>query len=309
MLSTQYRFLKRCPSCGSTRIMHDPETGEIYCENCGYVLMDHSINEGPEWRDFRDETTQKRDRSGGPLTPLLYDYGLTTNMGQGVKDASGRAMSVEELERARRLRVWHKRTRIAGSAERNISVATRYLSHITDKLDLPRSVLNRAAHIYREALEKGLIKGRPINSIAAASVYAACRDLGIPKTLKEVGDAAGLRKKDIARSYRLIVRYTEKVMPVADPILYVSKLASRLGVPPEVEARTKEILRKAQEMKIIAGKDPLGLAAAALYMATQQLGYTKFTQKQIAEAADVTEVTVRNRYKGLKEAFAEQEAT
>jgi len=298
------RLSSKCPDCGSANILEDPSTCEYYCGSCGRVIGDKMADEGPEWRDFKDEESMKRDRSGSPLTPLLHDLGLTTGLGTGVKDAAGRSMTGVEQEKADRLRVWQTRTRVAGSGERNLATATRYLSHLSDQLNLPRNILVRAAQIYREALDAGLVRGRPINAITAAAIYASCRDSGLPRTLKEVALKAGVKKKEVARSYRMLVRYTEKRMPVSDPILYVSKVAGRLQVKPQVEQATIKLLKKAMELKVTAGKDPMGLVAAALYMATQKLGLTNYTQKQIAEAADVTEVTVRNRFKGLREALA-----
>jgi len=298
------KLATKCPDCGSTNILEDPSTGEYYCGACGRVIGDRMADEGPEWRDFRDEESQKRDRSGSPLTPLLHDLGLTTGLGTGVKDAAGRSMTGIEQEKADRLRVWQTRTRVAGSSERNLATATRYLSHLSDQLNLPRNVLVRAAQIYREALEAGLVRGRPINAITAAAIYASCRDSGVPRTLKEVAAKAGVKKKEVARSYRMLVRFTEKKMPVSDPILYVSKVAARLQLKPSVEQATIKLLKKAMEVKATAGKDPMGLVAAALYMATQRMGLTNYTQKQIAEAAEVTEVTVRNRFKGLKEVLS-----
>jgi len=304
-LSMKDRLTIKCPDCGSSNTLEDPSTGEYYCGACGRVIGDRMADEGPEWRDFRDEESQKRDRSGSPLTLLLHDLGLTTGLGTGMKDAAGRSMTGVEQEKAERLRVWQSRTRVAGSNERNLATATRYLSHISNQLNLPRNILVRAAQIYREALDAGLVRGRPINAITAAAIYASCRDsVVVPRTLKEVASKAGVKKKEVAKSYRILVRYTEMKMPVSDPILYVTKVAARLQLDMKAQQATIKLLKKAIELRITAGKDPMGLVAAATYIVTQKLGLTKYTQKQIAEAADVTEVTVRNRFKGLREALA-----
>lgn len=293
-----------CPNCGSTEIVLDEDEGEYHCKRCGLVLGKvYSL--GPEWRNFGDEESEQRDRAGSPLSPLIHDLGLTTSLDAGPKSASGRDLSEDEKSRAVRLRVWQQRSRVYGASERNVVIANRYITHIADQLDLPRNVVMRAAIIYRKALEKGLVRGRPINSMAAAAVYAACRSSEVPRTLKEVAAKAGLRKKEVARSYRMIVGMAESKMPLVNPIIYISKVASKMKVPPAVEAETIKILKEAMGKRATSGKDPMGLVAAAMYMAAQRLGVNTFTQKQIAEAANVTEVTVRNRYKGLKELLGE----
>jgi transcription initiation factor TFIIB len=299
------KLMIKCPDCASSGILEDPSTGEYYCGACGRVIGDRMADEGPEWRDFRDEESQKRDRAGSPLTPLLHDLGLTTGLGTGMKDAAGRSMTGAEKERADRLRVWQSRTRVAGSSERNLATATRYLSHLSAQLSLPRDILLRAAKIYREALDAGLVRGRPVNMMTAAAIYVSCRDSAVvPRTLKQIASKAGVKKKEVAKCYRKMVRYTEKRMPVSDPIMYVTEVAGRIQLDMNAQQATIKLLKKAIELRVTAGKCPTGLVAAAMYMAVQKLGLTNYTQKQIAAAADVTEVTVRNRFKGLREALA-----
>jgi transcription initiation factor TFIIB len=151
-------------------------------------------------------------------------------------------------------------------------------------------------------LEKGLVRGRSILAIAAASIYAACRFTQTPRTLKEVAESSLVKKKDVARCYRLLLRELEIKMPTADPIRCVPKIASRIGIRERTQQRAIELLNRAADKKAIAGKDPTGLAAAAIYIACVMEDEKK-TQKEIAEAAGVTEVTVRNRYKGLRRAL------
>jgi len=290
-----------CPNCGSIELITDNKSGEVYCSKCGFVLS-KIYDMGQEWREFGDEESQQRDRAGSPLTPLIHDLGFTTAVEFGTRSASGRGMTSEELSRAQRMRVWQERGRAMSANERNLMAAMRHISHLADQLNIGRPIVTRAASIYREALEMGLVKGRPISSMAAAVVYAACRSSEVPRTLKEVATKAGLRKKEVARAYRNILRAMEgDKMPISDPTLYISKVASKLKLGPEIERETEKILGVAKKKKTTSGKDPMGLVAAAMYMATLNLGITSVTQKQIAEAANVTEVTVRNRFKGLKD--------
>jgi transcription initiation factor TFIIB len=173
------------------------------------------------------------------------------------------------------------------------------LDRLSDKVYVPSSVKEKAAVIYRKALDKGLVRGRSIAAIAAASLYAACRNTETPRTLREISEASLVDKKDVARCYRLLLRELDVKMPIADPLTYVSKIAERTGISGQTQGLAIKILRDAKKKRAAAGKDPMGLAAAALYIACLINGEKK-TQKDIAEAAGVTEVTVRNRYKTLK---------
>jgi transcription initiation factor TFIIB len=218
------------------------------------------------------------------------------------RDAYGRQLPLSTRLEMLRLRKWQIRTRIHSSVDRNLAQAMAELDRLTDRLHIPASVKERAAIIYRKALDSGLVRGRSIVAIAAASLYAACRVTETPRTLKEVSAASRIKKKDVARCYRLLLRELDIRMPVEDPIRCVSKIASRVAISMRTQRGAIKILKEAQRRGIAAGKDPMGLAAAALYVACVLEGEKK-TQKDIAEVANVTEVTVRNRYKGLKEAL------
>ncbi|MBI5859672.1 MAG: transcription initiation factor IIB, partial [Nitrosarchaeum sp.] len=170
---------------------------------------------------------------------------------------------------------------------------------LKDKLALSDAVIEKAAYSYRKAIEKKLVRGRSISAMIASALYAACRDTETPRTLNDVGEAANLKKKDIARCYRLLHRELDLKMPVVDPIQCVARIASRIGITEKTKRYAAKVLKISQEHEESAGKDPMGLAAAALYLACVKNG-EDITQRDIAEAASVTEVTIRNRYKGLK---------
>jgi transcription initiation factor TFIIB len=173
------------------------------------------------------------------------------------------------------------------------------LDRLSDKLGIHGPVKENAAVIYRKALDKGLVRGRTISGIMSASLYAACRNSETPRSLREIAEASLVDKKNVARGYRLLLRELNIQMPIADPMTYVSKIAESAGLSGNVQGLAIKILRDARKARVSTGKDPMGLAAAALYIACLQ-SYEKKTQKDIAEAAGVTEVTVRNRYKTLK---------
>ncbi|MFP3303928.1 MAG: transcription initiation factor IIB [Nitrososphaeria archaeon] len=291
--------IDRCPRCGSKDLLMDVNTGEIICASCGFVIKEKVEDLKPEWRAFSKEEKEDRSRAGIPLSIAMHDMGLSTVMDQSDKDASGKSLTGFNKSTFDRLRMWDSRSQIHEPAERNLRQAFNELDRLADKLSVSENVVERAAYIYRKALEKGLVRGRSISALIAASLYAACRALEIPRTLKDIAAVSSIKKKDIARCYRLILRELDMKMPIIDPVKSVSRIAAKAGLSEKTTRKAIEIIKKAMQSGLSAGKDPMGLAAAALYVACVLEGENK-TQKDIAEAAGVTEVTIRNRYKGLK---------
>lgn len=225
--------------------------------------------------------------------------GLSTVVGRSNRDSSGKSFTSPMRSTIERLRKWDNRAPAFGSTEKNLGIAFRELDKMGDKLGVSEAVKVRAAYIYRKALERGLLRGRSIVGIAAASLYAAFRDTGTPRTLKDVASVENLSKKSVARDYRILLKEMDLSMPVTNAAKNVTRIASKVGLSERVARKAIEIVRMTEERGISAGKAPMGLAASALYLAGVIEGEVK-TQKEIAEAAEVTEVTVRNRYKGLR---------
>ncbi len=295
----------KCPQCGKRTLFEDKTTGELSCGNCGFVVTEKAVDAGPEWRAFSEDGSTDRVRTGAPTSILYRDMGLSTMIGSSNRDASGRSLASPMRSTIDRLRKWDNRSPANGSMERNLGQAMSELDKIADKLSVSQSVKEKAAYIYRKALERGLLRGRSISGIIAASLYAAFRDTETPRTLKDVASVSNLTKKDIARDYRILLREMDLNMPVADATKNVARIASKVGMSERTVRRAIDIVRLTEQKEISAGKAPMGLAASALYLAGTIEGDTK-TQKELAAAAGVTEVTVRNRYKGLRADLGEQ---
>jgi len=284
-------------SCPPEYIVFDEERGEYICTLTGEVVEETIIDTGPEWRAYTPEEKTRRSRVGSPLTHTLPDYGILTTI-SSYRDASGRKLEARLRIEASRLRRLQAKLRTTTSVEKNIEQAAREINRIVEAMKLPRSVIDNAMMIYRQAAEKGLVRGRSLESMVAAAVYAACRVGRIPISIDRIAEYVKGGRKEVARCYRLIVRELQLRMPIVDPRRYVSRIVSSLRLSPTVERRAAEILAEARRRGLTAGKDPAGLAAAAIYIAALELGDRR-TQKEIAGAAGVTEVTVRNRYKEL----------
>ncbi len=293
------RLAEKCPECTSKNLVHDNGTGETICGDCGLVLYEQMLDKGPEWRAFTQEERASRSRVGMPTSYSVHDKGLSTAISQVDRDAFGRKLPLSTRLQMWRLRKWQIRSRVHSSSDRNLAQAMSELERLSSKVSVSRPIKEKSAIIYRKALEKGLVKGRSINSIMAASLYAACRKSGAPRSLSEIAEASLVDEKDVARCYRLLLQTLDFHMPIADPLTYVSKIAEKNGVSGKTQGAAVTILAEAKRKRFSAGKDPMGMAAAALYIACLQ-NNEKVTQKDMADAAGVTEVTVRNRYKGLK---------
>jgi transcription initiation factor TFIIB len=293
------RLAEDCPECTSKNLVHDYDSGETICGDCGLVLYEQMLDKGPEWRAFTLQEKASRSRVGMPTSYSIHDKGLSTSISQIDRDAFGRKLPQSTRLQMWRLRKWQIRSRVHSSTDRNLAQAMAELERLSSKVNTSPPIREKAAVIYRKALDKGLVRGRSINAIAAAALYAACRKSGSPKALREISKASLVDKKDVARCYRLLLKELDFHMPISDPLTYVSKIAEKNRVSGRTQGTAIGILRIARQKRFSAGKDPMGMAAAALYIACLQ-NNEKITQKDIAEAAGVTEVTVRNRYKSLK---------
>jgi transcription initiation factor TFIIB len=280
-------------------MLTDNVTGEQFCGKCGYVISEKMNDSGPEWRSFPNDGGKDPARTGVPTSLTMHDMGLATIIGPTNKDSSGKPLSTSMRSTIERLRTWDSRSQVHEPVDRNFRQAFSELSRLKDKLTISDSVLEKAAYIYRKAMEKGLVRGRSISALIAASLYTACRDTETPRTLKDIGDAANIKKKDIARCYRLLHRQLNLKMPVVNSIQCISRIASKIGISEKTKRSACLVLKEAQDSHESAGKDPMGLAAAALYLSCVK-NDESLTQRDIAEAANVTEVTIRNRYKSLR---------
>ena len=290
---------KDSPNKTST-VITDLESGEIICSKCGIVINDRiEDSTRPDSRTFGNEQDYNKIRLGPPTSIAYHDMGLSTTIGRTHRDASGRKLDAATYSKMQRLRTWDLRTQPHKSTSRSLMIAFYKLYGLKDRLGLPDAVVEKAAYTYRKAQQRGMVRGRTIDSILGAAVYAACRELGIPKTLNEVAQASSIREKRISKAYRILRFELDISIPILDPMMCVVKVANKISLNEKIKRKAMGLMSQVTEKEISAGKDPIGLAAAALYVACVMNGENK-TQKDVAEAAGVTEVTIRNRYKGLK---------
>ena len=289
-----------CPECAGD-LVTDEERGETVCTECGLVVEEDEIDPGPEWRAFDASEKDEKSRVGAPTTNMMHDKGLSTNIGWQDKDAYGNSLSSRQREKMQRLRTWNERFRTRDSKERNLKQALGEIDRMASALGLPENVRETASVIYRRALDEDLLPGRSIEGVATSALYAAARQAGTPRSLDEISAVSRVDKDEIARTYRYVVRELSLEIQPADPESYVPRFASDLDLPEEVERRARELLSTAKEQGVHSGKSPVGLAAAAVYAASL-LANEKVTQSEVSEVANISEVTIRNRYHELLEA-------
>lgn len=289
------KSIKECPECASKNIYRDLEKGETICRDCGLVIEDRMVDFSQEWRDFEDDGGKGSSRGAGvPSSETSFDQGLGTEV--GTASDLYKLGSDRERDKFFRLKKWN--IRISTAIERNLKVALAELKRISSFLKLPKSVEEEAASVYRRAVQKGLVRGRSMESVVAGALYAACRRHDVPRTLDEMGEASGIEKKEIGRTYRFVTRELEISIKPSNPADYIPRFASALKLTPETQSKSVEILEMARDIELTSGRGPTGIAAAALYVASLIHG-EKRTQREVADVAGVTEVTIRNRYKEL----------
>jgi transcription initiation factor TFIIB len=285
--------------CKSGKTVTDPESGELICRNCGLVISDKAQESRPEWRAFTSEEANDRSRTGIPSSLARHDMGLSTVIGRTDKDASGRTIDISMRSTMGRLRAWDFRTQAHSPTDRNLRQAFSELDRLKDKLRLSDAAVEKTAYIYRKAQERGLVRGRTISAMVGAAIYIACRETGASRTLKDIAEIGNIKRKDLARIYRIVVMELDLKIPMIDPMKCIVRVANRANLSERTKRMAMSIMKNVTKSGISAGKDPMGLAASVLYLACLNSGESK-TQTDIADAAGVTEVTVRNRYKNLK---------
>lgn len=289
-----------CRRCGGL-VLTDDSMGERFCQSCGNVVAECVEDTRPEHIAYADEHGDRR-RTGAPNSLAIHDRGLATMIGNSNKDVAGKPLSTNMKQSMNRLRIWDGRSQVHESTDRNLRMAFMELEKLRDKITLSDTVIEKAAHIYRKAVGNGLVRGRSIPGVLGAATYAACRSAGTPRTLNDVSNALNIKRKDVSKCYRMLLNELDLKMPVVDSMTCVSKIANTVGLDEKTKRYAIEILKNASAMEITAGKGPMGLAAAALYISCIKHN-AGVSQREISIASGVTEVTIRNRYRGLSKSL------
>jgi len=296
---------QRCPECGED-VLAESDTSEKVCTACGLVLDEQRIDRGPEWRAFDSAEKAAKSRVGAPTTQLMHDKGLSTNIGWQNKDTYGNPVSPRKRQRLQRLRTWNERFRTRDSKERNLKQALGEIERMASALGVHKPTRETASVMYRRALEEGLLPGRSIEGVATAALYAATRLDGVARTVDEIAVVSRVDSLEIKRTYRYVVRELDVQIPPTDPIEYVGRIVSELDCSDDTTRQARQLIEAATAQGVHSGKSPVGIAASAVYAAGKLCG-ENITQDDVSEVADVSNVTIRNRYREVLNAYEERQ--
>jgi transcription initiation factor TFIIB len=313
-----------CPNCNvildngnknsnSRNIITDHESGEYICSNCGLVLSAEKAQETrPEWRTFSSEQSNNnsRIRTGMPTSLARHDMGLSTIIGRTDRDYTGNRITTSIKSTIDRLRILDYRTQLYGSTDRSLNRALYELDKLKDKLALPDSVVEKAAYIYRKAQSRGMIRGRTVSAMLAAAMYIACREFEVGKTLKDIAQGTNVKSKTLSQSYRILLTELDMKTPMLDPMRCIAKVANKMQLSERITRKGMDIMHTAIREEASAGKNPMGLAAAVLYISYLNNNFddgihnksneSRRSQTSFSQAAGTTDVTLRNTIKDLK---------
>lgn len=296
MLNSALNF--DCQRCGKKKIITDFNSGEIFCGHCGCVINDKLENFGLESNYFNNQRDTKR--TGAPETLSKNDFGLSTIIGSGNKDVNGNTISFAISPIIKRIRIQDYRSQISKSSNKSLSEAFNFLARIQDKLGVSDNVKENAAYIFRKSVNQKITKGRSIQSLVAASMFIACRKTHTLRSLKDVSEAANIKRKILWKSYRIIVKQLDIKIPILDQTSCVLKILSILKARTGTKNLALRVIKKAEEMNMLSGRDPVVMAAVSIYYSSLVRG-DRISQTQVAAAAGTTPVTIRTRFNEIKE--------
>lgn len=276
-----------CPHHPDADLVDDFHAGDMICTACGLVVADRVIDVGSEWRTFSNEkAVADPSRVGGPSNPLLNGGDLTTMIGKPTGNAGFDENGMAKYQNKRQV----------SSADRTLINAFREIATMADRINLPRKIIDRTNVLFKQVQDQRTLRGRSNDAIAAACVYIACRQEGVPRTFREICAVSRVSKKEIGRCFKLILRALETNVDLIKTGDFMSRFCSNLELPQSVQKGATHVARKAVDMDLVAGRSPISVAAAAIYMASQA-SEAKRSQKEIGDIAGVAEVTIRQSYR------------
>lgn len=292
--------VKLCRNCNiCSDIITDTESGETICSNCGMILTEKIQETRAEWNSFNAEDMNSKARTGTPLSLAKHDRGLSTIIGKINRDASGQQIDTAFHQTVERLRRLDYRSQQYKGTDRNLNTAFGKLHGIKNELALPDYAVEKTAYIYRKILEKKIVRGRSIDAAIAAAAFIACKEMEIPRTLREIARVVNIKEKAAFSIYRKSLDELDLKVPVADPMKNIIRLANSCGISERIKRHAFGLMKDIVDKRESASKNPMGLAAAVLYLSCKR-HHENITQRDIAERAGVTEVTIRNRLSSLK---------
>jgi transcription initiation factor TFIIB len=287
----------QCKQCQNSTLVLDVLSSEYVCSSCGCVSNEKIYNN--ELAYFEKGEYNDKSRLGMPESLTVSHKGLSTLIGLNDTDVRGKVLDPVQKETIQRLRTWNNRSQLSDSISRNLDKALKYLNNFGDKLYLSPAVMENAAYIYRKAAIRKLAKGRSTISLVAASIYAACREISIPKTISDIAYVCNIPSKEIMSHYKLILKELSLNIPVIQGIDYVTLISNRLRLTEKTKREALRIFSLVQHSRISIGKNPRAFAGAIIYIASQDCNEF-LRQVEVCQVADISTVSLRKRCKEIK---------
>ncbi len=289
--SNDYDVKCELDACKTYPAITDSERGEIVCGGCGLILVQNLADASYENNGYTQEDFMKQSRTGPATSLTMFDKGLSTVIGNN-KDSSGNALPSKTKYEFNRLRTWDQRSKSRKTA--TLSKAFTLLHSMKTKLGVPDNVVENAAYIYRKIVSAKLTRGRTMTSLISASLYAACREHNIPRTLDDIAKAGNVERRILSRDLRTIIKKLGLNLNQYDTASFISKISNNMNLKEKTKRGAFEILKRCEEEEITAGKHPVAQAAASLYISCILNG-ERVSQKKFSIEAGVSDVTIRNR--------------
>lgn len=285
-------------NCKQFLVVTDYGTGEMACQNCGAVLLEKAVELGHESSGITNEEYMTSSRVGSKISLKMADMGLSTLIESRDLDSTGKALSKENRRMFYRLRMWDRNSRSANTVK-SFQKAFLQLDGIRTKLGLPESVVDETAYIFRKIFAKKILTGRSTSEILCATVYIACRLTNTPRTLSDISTAGNIRRKNLQRTYRFLVKELEIYPQAYNPHEFVSRISKTIKISEKTERLAYKIVTLAERSMISTSKNPMAIAAAAVHLAVQE-NNEKVSQMKISSASGISAVTIRDRAKEIK---------
>lgn len=290
-ISSDYNVKCQLDACKTYPTITDYERGEIVCGGCGLILVQNMLDTSYQNNGYTQEDFMKLTRTGPGTSLTMYDRGLSTVIGTN-KDSSGNTLSNKTKYEFNRLRTWDQRSKSKRAA--TLGKAFTLLHGMKTKLGIPDSVVENAAYIYRKISSAGLTRGRTMTSLVSASLYAACRENNIPRTLDDIAQAGNVERRTLSKDLRTIIKKLGLNLNQYNTASFISKISNNMNLKEKTKRDAFDILKRCEKMQITAGKHPVAQAAASLYTSCILNG-EKISQKRFSSESGISGVTIRNR--------------
>ena len=286
-------------NCKKNNIITDYHTGEMACSNCGAVSSERSVYTNTETAGHSAEEYQNNSRVGRKISLKMIDMGLSTVIESKDKDVSGKVLSQENRRMFYRLRMWDRNSRSSNTVK-SLQKAFTLLDAISAKLGLPESVTEHTAYLFRKIAGKKILAGRSTAEMLCATAYTACRLTNTPRTLQDVANAGNIKRKNLQRTYRFLVKELDIYPETYNPTEFVARIATGVSISEKSERLAIKILNIAEKNNISTSKNPMAMTAAAVYLASL-MNHEKASQIRISEISGISAVTIRDRAKEIRE--------